>query len=140
MTLVSSPYCSYNDLLLCNNYALIFLCVLLFTAICSLPYTFEEFAQERTSTILTVPKLHQKLDPDHVSWFFNGTKLAIGYPHWKPEPEIETPYKSKVEFNNTDYSLKLKNLLKNDSGCYHIEIKLPQCKVVYDFYLTVKGK
>lgn len=101
-------------------------------------HTLVQYGQERASTTLTVSNLN--VDPDHVSWFFNGTEIAIGYPHWKPEPEIMSPYKNKVEYNSTDYSLMMRNLQMNDSGCYHVEIKLPDCRLVYIFYLIVQGK
>ncbi|XP_041952473.1 SLAM family member 9-like [Alosa sapidissima] len=82
------------------------------------------FALEKHSVTFNM-KTNDNLDPDVAIWTFNQSSDVVRYyPHYPKSRQLRVtdPYKGRVEFNRTTFSLELKNLMKNDSGLYIGEI------------------
>ncbi|XP_041941336.1 SLAM family member 6-like [Alosa sapidissima] len=85
------------------------------------------FALEGNSVTLTM-KENYHLDVDEAHWILNRTCNVVKYypdsEHISRQLVVLESYKGRVEFDNTTFSLELKNLQKNDSGHYQGQIKL----------------
>ncbi|XP_062377889.1 SLAM family member 6-like [Sardina pilchardus] len=96
-------------------------------------------AQEGKSVNLTMHK-RVNLDPDDAVWVFNQTRDVVRYyPHHPKSRQLRVlgPYRGRVEFNCTTFSLELKNLQKTDCGLYRGEINAEGRKTVVEYRLSV---
>ena len=83
------------------------------------------------------------MDTDYAIWVFNQSWDVIRYyPHHNKlhQLRITDPYKGRVEFDRTTFSLELRNLQKNDSGLYKGEINAEGRKAVSEYRLNVLGE
>ena len=83
------------------------------------------------------------MDTDDVVWVFNQSCDVIRYYPYHDElrqVRITDPYKGRVQFDSTTFSLELRNLQKNDSGLYKGEINAEGRKAVSEYRLNVLGE
>ena len=83
------------------------------------------------------------MDTDDAIWVFNQSWDVVRYypNHTKSRQlVIIDPYKGRVQFDSTTFSLELRNLQKNDSGLYKGEIKAVWGKAVSEYRLSVLGE
>ena len=83
------------------------------------------------------------MDTDIAVWVFNQSCDVIRYyPNYNKSMKlrIKDPYKGRVEFDRTTFSLELTNLRKNDSGLYKGEINAEGGKAVSEYRLNVLGE
>ncbi|XP_076149984.1 uncharacterized protein LOC143133912 isoform X2 [Alosa pseudoharengus] len=120
-------------------------CILLLAAIIHKVASAPEsvFALEGNSVTLTM-KGNYHLDVDEAHWILNRTCNVVKYyPHSElisRQLVVLESYKGRVEFDNTTFSLELKNLQKNDSGQYQGQIKLNDTDVndnVVEYRLSI---
>ncbi|XP_062377940.1 SLAM family member 9-like [Sardina pilchardus] len=96
------------------------------------------FASDKHSVTLTM-KRNDSLDPDVVIWIFNqSSDIVRYYPHYPKSRQLRVtdPYKGRVEFDRTTFSLELKNLMQTDSGLYRGEV-IEWTKTVVEYRLFV---
>lgn len=83
------------------------------------------------------------MNTDKVIWRFNQSHddIISYYPNYGKSRQlrIKVTYKGRVAFDNTTFSLGLKNLMKNDSGLYTGEV-LSENRTVVQYSLRVFGK
>ena len=83
------------------------------------------------------------MDTDDVVWVFNQSCDVIRYYPYHDElrqVRITDPYKGRVQFDSTTFSLELTNLRKNDSGLYKGEMNADGRKAVTEYRLNVLGE
>ena len=83
------------------------------------------------------------MDTDDVVWVFNQSCDVIRYYPYHDQLSqlrITDPYKGRVEFDCTTFSLELTNPQKNDSGLYKGEINAGGGKAVSEYRLNVLGE
>lgn len=64
-----------------------------------------------------------------IMWYYPGKKIVV-----------EPPYKDRVKFDISTFSLELMNLQKNDTGFYHAEITEKKTICAAKYKLSVMGK
>ncbi|KAI4885725.1 hypothetical protein NFI96_026178, partial [Prochilodus magdalenae] len=74
---------------------------------------------------------------DDLSWMFNETDNVLKYYNESKEPRQYPGYKHRVEFNERNYSLTLKDLQKTDSGLYQARASGREVKFVAEYRLSV---
>ncbi|XP_031418701.1 SLAM family member 9-like isoform X2 [Clupea harengus] len=97
------------------------------------------FAQEGNSVTL-IMQWHNNTDIDSAVWFFNQScDIVRYYPYYNKSRQVRVtdPYKGRVEFDSTTFSLELTNPQKNDSGLYKGEINADGRKAVSEYRLNV---
>lgn len=56
------------------------------------------------------------------------------------EPKVKDAYTGRVELFENKYSVKLKNLQKEDSGIYTARVTAAEEKILTEYNITVQGK
>ncbi|XP_059199772.1 SLAM family member 9-like [Centropristis striata] len=74
------------------------------------------FVKKGEDVLLNVMKATGPEEVGFVSWKFNKEGILIFPPGGKPT--VSPNYTGRIEFSQTNYSMKLKNLQKTDSGPY----------------------
>ncbi|KAL6468220.1 hypothetical protein MHYP_G00238970 [Metynnis hypsauchen] len=77
------------------------------------------------------------LEFDELYWVVNGSKDILKYSSVTKKTKEYPGYEGRVEFNETTYSLTLKNLQKNDSGLYEAKTSSYELKIVVNYTLSV---
>ena len=83
------------------------------------------------------------MDIDQAFCIFNQSWDVVRYypNHIKARQlRITDPYKGRVQFDSTTFSLELTNLRKNDSGLYKGEMNADGRKAVTEYRLNVLGE
>lgn len=99
------------------------------------------FVEEGNSVTLMMDRLNS-LIPNHVYWIFNQTHEVVWhYPHYPNHRQlrISSPYKGRVEFNSTTFSLELKTVKMSDSGLYQVKIGVTEGDTIAEYRLSVLG-
>lgn len=95
------------------------------------------------NSVTLIMKGNDAMDPHVAIWNFNHSSHIVRYyPHYSKSRQlrVSAPYKGRVEIDSTDFSLKLKNLMKIDNGLYIGEIHGEDGKTVVKYSLSVLGK
>ena len=79
-----------------------------------------------------------------MKWYFNTIQTIVSYlpKHKEVEVEVEEPYQDRVEFDETDFSLTLKNPQRSDSGLYTavVDIRGKATEITASYELSVLGE
>ena len=100
------------------------------------------FALEGNSVTL-IMQSHNNKDTDNVVWVFNQSWDVVRYyPYHDKHRQLRIidPYKGRVEFDRTTFSLELTSLRKNDSGLYKGEKYAEGRMTVSEYRLNVLGE
>ena len=100
------------------------------------------FVLEGSPVTLTTTQHEDKEAIRNIKWYFNVNTAIVYYTPKDKEVEVEDPYKGRVKFDKTDFSLKLKNPQRNDSGLYTavMDIKREPLKTTASYELSVLGE
>ncbi|XP_049888438.1 SLAM family member 9-like isoform X2 [Epinephelus moara] len=96
------------------------------------------FVKKGEDVLLKIMKADELQKFSFFSWKFNASGILVTLTP-KAEPEIYPRYTGRIEFSVENYSVKLKNLQKTDSGVYtaHV-VKIPQEVKVAEYNVTVQ--
>ena len=100
------------------------------------------FVLEGSPVTLTTT-LHDKREAIlNIKWVYNQTVNVVHYLPKHKDLEVDDPYKGRVEFNETDFSLTLKNPQRSDSGLYTavVDIRGKAAETAASYELTVLGE
>nr|XP_033506806.1 SLAM family member 9-like [Epinephelus lanceolatus] len=96
------------------------------------------FVKKGEEVLLKIMKADGLQKFSFFSWKFNASDILVTLTP-KAEPEIYPRYTKRIEFSVENYSVKLKNLQKTDSGVYTAHVfKIPQEVKVAEYNVTVQ--
>ncbi|XP_026229985.2 CD48 antigen-like [Anabas testudineus] len=95
------------------------------------------FVQKGNDVLLDVIKADVPEDFILLVWRFNESDVLVTYSPGR-EPTVFEGYRGRVEFSVKNYSVKLKNLQKTDSGVYTARVTASQEKIVAEYNVTVQ--
>ncbi|XP_078029144.1 SLAM family member 9-like isoform X2 [Epinephelus lanceolatus] len=96
------------------------------------------FVKKGEEVLLKIMKADELQKFFFFSWKFNASDILVTLTP-KAEPEIYPRYTKRIEFSVENYSVKLKNLQKTDSGVYTAHVfRIPQELKVAEYNVTIQ--
>ncbi len=97
------------------------------------------FLQTGEDLLLTVMKPDDLEEEAIVFWKFNENSLVGFVPGSKPK--VSPEYTGRIEFPAKNYSVKLKNVTKADSGVYTVQrLVVATVQTIEEHNVTVQGR
>ncbi|XP_049888439.1 uncharacterized protein LOC126382553 [Epinephelus moara] len=96
------------------------------------------FVKKGEDVLLKIMKADELQKFNFLTWKFNASNVLVVFTP-NNDPHVDPNYTGRIEFSVENYSVKLKNLQKTDSGVYTAHVtRIPKEQKVAEYSVTVQ--